>query len=622
MALTKGDVLDGRYVVEERIGAGGYGTVYRALDRKTKQPVAIKVLRSDLADDPDYQRRFRREADIARMMKSEHVVKVLDTGQAQVRNEDAHFQVMEFVEGETLQERLRRGRLPIRKALLVAAQLAEALEEAEEKGIVHRDIKPKNIFTAKNDFALLGDFGVARATDYPSLRSDDPILGTPRYMSPEQCVGIVDATDVRSDIYSLGIVLYEMIGGKPPFEGDSPNVITYKHVNEKPKPLRGVVKNLPKEADALLQRCLEKRPEDRFQHPGQLRVAIWSVLEANTSSQDTPVTPVRVSQTKKLTILPGSRAFAWVRLTPVVVIALLAFGGTARPIGSEASPSYIFKTSWGQAGSGPAEFNHPLDVAVDFAGYLYVSDSLNGRVQKLDPGGNYIGQLVKQRASVGDWVPNDLAIDTAGNVYVTDEENATIHKFTVNGDVIFEPDQLVTPIAIAVGADDVLYVADAGTHRIQKFASDGTPVAAWGNETIPGLQSPGGIALDRAGNVYVTDWSGNQVVRLTSEGSVLARWGTTGSGNGQFRHPGAVAIDPDGYVYVSDWDNSRIEVFTPDGRFVDQWGERGTGDGQFDGPAGIAFGKDGSAYVVDYQNSRIEVFARQVESTRDVVAGY
>jgi serine/threonine protein kinase len=388
MALTKGDVLDGRYVIEERIGAGGYGTVYRALDRKTKRPVAIKVLRSDLADDPDYQRRFRREADIARMMKSEHVVKVLDTGQAQVRNEDAHFQVMEFVEGETLQERLKRGRLPIRKALLVAAQLAEALEEAEEKGIVHRDIKPKNIFTAKNDFALLGDFGVARATDYPSLRSDDPILGTPRYMSPEQCVGIVDATDVRSDIYSLGIVLYEMIGGKPPFEGDSPNVITYKHVNEKPKPLREVVKNLPKEADALLQRCLEKRPEDRFQHAAELRTAIWSVLEANTSNEDTPLTPTGMPAraTRRRSFIPRAlrvrrTRFSWAVAAGSALIVIFALGAAAWAATRTGGSESVKTTEIGVPAT-PVPPAYQM-AFVDPAGDLIVSDASGSSEKQL-----------------------------------------------------------------------------------------------------------------------------------------------------------------------------------------------------------------------------------------------
>jgi len=290
--LAKGTVLNERYVIEERIGSGGYGTVFRARDRRENLVVAIKVLRSDLADDPDYRRRFRREADIARMLKSDHVVKVLEGGHAHVGDEEIDFQVMEFVEGETLQEKLREGPVPVRKALYIAAQIAEALEEAELRGIVHRDVKPKNIFIGKREFARLGDFGIARATDFPSLQPDDPILGTPRYMSPEQALGNVDETDARTDIYSLGVVLYEMIAGKPPFEGDSPSVIAYKHANEQAKPLRHFSKRVPDEVEQLVRRCLAKRPEERFRTASQLREAIWSAIENATVAGDTPITPI------------------------------------------------------------------------------------------------------------------------------------------------------------------------------------------------------------------------------------------------------------------------------------------------------------------------------------------
>jgi serine/threonine protein kinase len=212
--LAKGDVLADRYLIQERVGAGGYGTVYRAVDRKDKRTVAIKVLRSDLADDPDYRRRFRREADIARMLKSEHVVRVLESGSTRTRGEDVYFLVMDFVDGETLRDRLNTGRIPVREALQFAAQLTEAIEEAAEKQIVHRDIKPKNIFITKNEVARLGDFGIAKATDYPSLQADDPILGTPRYMSPEQCLGHADESSVKSDIYSLGVVSLPRFSGQ------------------------------------------------------------------------------------------------------------------------------------------------------------------------------------------------------------------------------------------------------------------------------------------------------------------------------------------------------------------------------------------------------------------------
>ena len=276
----KGDVLSGRYVLLEKIGSGGYGTVFRARDKAKNRIVAIKVLRSDLADDPDYVRRFRREANIAGLLDSRHIVRVFEAGHVQLGSQDVHFQVMEHVEGLTLQQLLKqRTQLAVPEALEIAAGAARALEEAHDKGVVHRDIKPKNIFfVAEDETVKVGDFGIARAVDFPSLRPDDPILGTPRYMSPEQCLGKKEEIDIRSDIYSLGVVLYEMIAGRPPFEGDSPSTITYKHIHETPAPLGQVAPSAPREVEDLVTRCLSKRPEDRFQSPRDLRRAIEYIL--------------------------------------------------------------------------------------------------------------------------------------------------------------------------------------------------------------------------------------------------------------------------------------------------------------------------------------------------------
>jgi hypothetical protein len=281
--LHRGDVLNGRYVVLERIGSGGYGTVFSARDKAKNRVVAIKVLRAELAEDPDYIRRFRREADIAELLDSRHIVSVFQADHARLGDQVIHFQVMEYVHGVTLQALLKqRGRLPVTEALGITAQIARALEEAHSKEVVHRDVKPKNIFIGDDDTVRLGDFGIARAADFPSLRPDDPILGTPRYMSPEQCLGKREEIDIRSDIYSLGIVLYEMIAGQAPFEGDSPNAITYKQVHEMPVSLRQLVPSVSLEVEALVGQCLRKRPPDRFQSPRELRRAIEHIVQAQS----------------------------------------------------------------------------------------------------------------------------------------------------------------------------------------------------------------------------------------------------------------------------------------------------------------------------------------------------
>ena len=283
--LHKGDVLKGRYLVLQKIGSGGHGTVFRARDRAKNRVVAIKVLRSDLADDADYVRRFHREARIAALLDSRHIVRVLETDHVRLRNEYVDFQVMEYVDGPTLQHVLsRRGRFSTAEALHIAIQIARALEEAHDKGVLHHDIKPKNIFIGEDETAKVGDFGIARAVDFPTAR-DDAVVGTPNYMSPERCRGEQEQVDVRSDIYSLGVVVYQMLAGRPPFEGDSPSSICYRHIHDTPAPLRDIVPALPERVQEFVDRCLQKAPQDRFQTPRELRRALEGLMEAERADR-------------------------------------------------------------------------------------------------------------------------------------------------------------------------------------------------------------------------------------------------------------------------------------------------------------------------------------------------
>jgi Tol biopolymer transport system component/predicted Ser/Thr protein kinase len=323
------DVLGGRYTLLERIGSGGYGTVFRARDKTKNRIVAVKILRSELADDPDYVRRFRREASIAGLLDSRHIVRVFEAGHARLGSQDVHFQVMEYVEGPTLQQLVKeRTQLAVPEALEIAVGVARALEEAHDKGVVHRDIKPKNIFIAEDETVKVGDFGIAGAVDFPSLRPDDPILGTPRYMSPEQCLGKKDEIDIRSDIYSLGVVLYEMIAGRPPFEGDSPSSVAYMHIHETPAPLRQLIPSAPREVEALVECCLDKKPEGRFQSPLALRRAIEETLHIEEEApEETPVKPLSEAPPKRRPVLAGIAAVrqsAWRVVSAVARTAIVA----------------------------------------------------------------------------------------------------------------------------------------------------------------------------------------------------------------------------------------------------------------------------------------------------------
>ena len=183
-----------------------------------------------------------------------------------------------------------RGRLPTATALAITVQIAQALEEADDRGVLHHNITPKNIFIAEDETVKVGDFGVARAVDVPTPR-DDAALDTPAYMSPERCRGRQKQVDVRSDIYSLGVVVYEMLAGRPPFEGDSPESICHKHIHDTPSPVTDSVPGLPVRVQRFVDRCLQKNPRKRFQTPRELRLALEELMEAERTDQATAEMP-------------------------------------------------------------------------------------------------------------------------------------------------------------------------------------------------------------------------------------------------------------------------------------------------------------------------------------------
>jgi serine/threonine-protein kinase len=254
--VREGTVLSGRYRLEALVGAGGFGSVYRARDHKTGETVAVKVLDERLARDPAYTKRFHREALIARSLRSPHVVKVFSSGS----DDGVHYLVMEFIYGMSLRGILDRdGALDPGDAVAVASDIAEALAEAHAHGISHRDIKPDNIFVS-SDVVKVGDFGIATAETLAPTTVYG--LGTPLYESPEQVRG--ETTDARSDIYSLGVVLFEMLEGHPPFSGHQLAVMD-AHLHQEP-----LLERTPSGVANVVRRCLAKSPDDRYQTAADL----------------------------------------------------------------------------------------------------------------------------------------------------------------------------------------------------------------------------------------------------------------------------------------------------------------------------------------------------------------
>jgi serine/threonine protein kinase len=267
-----GKVLGNRYRVLREIGSGGMAWVYLAEDTKESQLVAVKILYPQFGQDLAYIQRFNREAKLASTLTDPHIVKVLDYG----ADRDIYYLVMEYIEGKDLRTTLNeKGPFSWKNALEVIDQLATALEHAHQHGVVHRDIKPQNIMLTEDGLLKVLDFGIARIPTLPSL-TQSGFIGSPYYVSPEQAMG--EEVDTRSDIYSAGIVLYELLSGSIPFDSRSPWSIISQHIASDPPPIELPKGDIPDNVHDLLTRMVAKKPRERFQTPTSLRQAIAAVL--------------------------------------------------------------------------------------------------------------------------------------------------------------------------------------------------------------------------------------------------------------------------------------------------------------------------------------------------------
>lgn len=269
--VPTGTILSNRYLILRELGSGGMGSVYEATDLRTGGTVAVKTLHPHLARDAQFISRLRREAQIAAAIRTRRAVKVIDLDE----HEGIHYLVMEYVTGENLSDRLERvGRLPLDEALAIALDVARALEGAHAVGVVHRDLKPQNVRLTEDGEVKVLDFGIARIADQPGITTTNVFTGTPEYCAPER---MESHGDVRSDLYSIGVMLYEMIAGRRPFTGPTAFSILRQHEIAPVPPLPFVV---PPEVQAVIDRCLAKKPDERYQTPTELVEALRAARDA------------------------------------------------------------------------------------------------------------------------------------------------------------------------------------------------------------------------------------------------------------------------------------------------------------------------------------------------------
>src|SRR5213080_404360 len=283
-----GSLFDGRYRIQRKLGAGGMANVYLAEDQELGRRVAIKILNERHANDDQFVERFRREAQNAAALSHPNIVSIYDRGEA----EGSYYIAMEYLDGRSLKELIvSRGPAPVGVAVEYARQILSALRFAHRHGIVHRDIKPHNVLVDGEGRVKVTDFGIARAGT-SQMTETGSIVGTAQYLSPEQAKG--GEVDPRSDLYSLGVVLYELLTGKTPFDGETPVEIAMKHLSTTPRPPSKLRPDVPRELDMVVMRALAKNPDERYQSADEMeadleRVARGARVSAATVDSATQV---------------------------------------------------------------------------------------------------------------------------------------------------------------------------------------------------------------------------------------------------------------------------------------------------------------------------------------------
>jgi eukaryotic-like serine/threonine-protein kinase len=463
-----GTVLGGRYEILALLGQGGMGAVYKARDNELDRLVALKIIRPELTTNPEILRRFKQELILARQVTHRNVIRIFDLGQA----DGFKFITMEYLEGKDLRALLKeKGKVPPDEAARIILQICRALEAAHGEGVVHRDLKPQNIMLDANGRAYVMDFGIARSAYLPGMTQTGALIGTPEYMSPEQAKG--EKLDERSDLFSLGVIFYELVTGQSPFYSETPMATLWKRMKEKAKPLCEVDRAIPKPLSDIVDKAMEIEPADRFASAGEMaqQLELWLGPGAGRST----------------IILPAPKTAArWKWASAALAILLVAsvvafrFKGPAKPKAAQAPVSVLVADFTNHTGD--PIFDETLEPMFNVAleGASFINAFNRGEARKLAQ------QLSHPTDKLDEQPARLVAVNQGIGAVITGELSRRGDKYSlsataldaVNGNVIAKTE------ASAGNKDEVLLAIPKLAAPIRKALGDTTPESVQVQATV------------------------------------------------------------------------------------------------------------------------------------------
>ena len=640
----------GIYQVIEEIGRGGMGLIYKATDPRLNRTVAIKQLILDHVD-PDkkeeFRERFRREAILAAGLNHPNLISIYDVN---IGPEHAYY-VMEFLSGHSLRRELELrpgGKMPPMDLYPILQQVCQGLAHAHDMGLVHRDIKPDNLFILPGGKVKVTDFGIARGADNSDSTLTKPgvMLGTLAYVSPEQ---LQDArhVDHRADIYSLAVCCYEALAGGVPFSGDGLTATLMAIISKAEKPLNEANPEISADVSAVVAKGMRKKAPDRFASVVEFEKEFERAIGIKSPSARASGGP---SAGAGAAAGPAQPAVAYTPGLPVGGTARIGGNRHQQPTGDEIPKAAVKPWLSGRTGeaSKPAG-GQPITQSVQLvkaiaqfgrqgedrgcfmepccitahSGKIVVGDGVMRYFQIFNRDGRYQGEsransTLKGVVTFGRFSkPISVDIDARNRIYGVDSSDHYIRVFDAQGNFVREfinkhgKDGGLSGVLCDNTSGQIL-VSDLDNGCIQVFAAE---TGAWVRKIaskgqVDGqLQFPAGLALDRFGQLYVVDYGTSKVSVFSKSGLFVKSWGGKGSSRGEFNVPRGIAIDKNDRIYVADTLNHRVCVFTTSGDYMFSFGGKGLELGKFTGPADVSIDPESNLlYVVDKSNCRVQVF--------------